>query len=239
MDKQYNKNSPETIANLFDSIASSYDTTNTILSFGLHKIWNKALIKALGTPETLLDLCAGTGEISFLMMQQNKALKKTLLLDFSKEMLLMAKQKSLKQENKKVDIKFIQGDATKIPLDSNHVEAISIAYGLRNIKEPHLCIKEAFRTLKPGSPFGILELTEPKFKILKRLHTLYLQYFLPLAGKLLTTNKEAYKYLSNSIPQFLSPQKVKEMLQDAGFENIRILRQTGGIATLIVANKPQ
>lgn len=66
-----------------------------------------------------------------------------------------------------MDIKFIQGDATKIPLDSNHVEAISIAYGLRNIKEPHLCIKEAFRTLKPGSPFGILELTEPKFKILK------------------------------------------------------------------------
>lgn len=239
MNKIYDKNLPQSIQNLFNSIASSYDITNTFLSFGLHKIWNKALVKHLGTPETLLDLCAGTGEISFLMMNKNKLLKKIFLLDFSKEMLLMAKHKSLKHPNKKVDTHFIQADASKIPLSNDQVDAISIAYGLRNIKEPQLCIKEAFRVLKPGSPFGILELTEPKYKVLNTLHQYYLKIFLPLIGKMLTTNKDAYKYLSKSIPQFLAPQKIMHILNDTGFENVRIIKQTGGIATLIIANKPK
>ena len=238
MQQIYDKNTPESIQKLFNSIADSYDITNSFLSFGLHKRWNRSLVRHLGNPEILLDLCAGTGEISYLMMQLNKSLKKAVLLDFSKDMLLVAKHKSLKQSNKKVDISFIQADATKIPLADEQVDVITIAYGLRNIKEPKLCIKEAFRTLKPGKPFGILELTKPKFKVLQQFHALYLRFFLPLIGKCIATDKDAYKYLSKSIPEFLSPETVATMMREAGFEDVKIVEQTGGIATLIVGKKP-
>jgi demethylmenaquinone methyltransferase/2-methoxy-6-polyprenyl-1,4-benzoquinol methylase len=238
MQKVYDKNTPTSIQSLFNSIAPSYDLTNTLLSFGFHKWWNLALVKELGKPKTLLDLCAGTGEISFLMIKKNEFLKEALMLDFSKEMLAEAKHKSLKIVNKKVALSFIQSDATSIPLENQSVDAISIAYGIRNIKEPNKCIQEAFRVLKPKAKFAILELTRPKFKMILNFHNLYLKIFLPLIGKIMAKNKEAYMYLSQSIPQFIAPQKLKEMMIESGFEKVKVKSKLFGIATIICGIKP-
>lgn len=234
----YDKNTPETIQTLFNGIAPSYDLANSILSFGLHKFWNRTLIKAVAKKDSLLlDLCAGTGEISLGYLKRYKNTPHVFLLDFSVAMLKVAKNKARKAKIPPSKMSFLEADATKIPLNAKSVHAITIAYGLRNIDDPKACIKEAYRVLKSGGRFGILELTKPKNRWLGSLHTLYLKKMLPLLGKMVTSNREAYSYLSTSIPAFIAPESIKEMMEVQGFAKVKKVSLMGGIATLLIGEK--
>lgn len=236
MRPSYDKNDPQSIAELFNSIASTYDRTNHLISFGLHKIWNKKLARSIYGKQKLLDLCAGTGEISFLSIKKNKALKSVTLLDFSQEMLEVAKIKATKQSWLPT-INYLHKDATQTGLPDHSFDAITIAYGIRNIKETKKCFEEAFRLLEEEGIFSILELTEPSYPWLKLFHQWHLKYVLPFIGYLCSKDKQAYRYLSKSIPQFIAPQNMKSLLKEVGFQNILIYPQQGGIATLICAQK--
>jgi demethylmenaquinone methyltransferase/2-methoxy-6-polyprenyl-1,4-benzoquinol methylase len=114
---------------------------------------------------------------------------------------------------------------------------MTIAYGIRNVKEPSKCFEEAYRTLKVGGTLGILELTEPKNAILRFGHNLYLKRVLPQLGKLLTSNRQAYEYLSQSIGAFTKPDELAARLKKANFTDVKIIPLTGGIATIITAKK--
>ena len=113
-----------------------------------------------------------------------------------------------------------------------------MAYGIRNVQDPSLCIQEVFRVLKPGGSFGILELTRPRSLILRAGHHLYLHKLLPLLGKLLTDNQQAYQYLCQSIETFIEPQEIEKLLQYNGFIQTERLCLAGGIATIILGTKP-
>lgn len=238
----YRKNQPETIRALFDSIAKSYDRTNTILSFGMHKGWNRALVTgALATvkPKAFLDLCSGTGEIAFTYLKEKDPVEpcQAYLLDFSGEMLQVAKEKA-KQLPNTCKLSYIQADAQAIPLLNDTVDSVTIAYGIRNVKDPKKCMEEVYRVLRPGGIFGILELTQPENRILRFGHTLYLRTAVPIVGSCLASNQAAYKYLCSSIQNFAQPKGLKKFLREVGFEEVTINPLTGGIATILFAKKP-
>ena len=231
----YQKSEPQTIQSMFNTIAPTYDFTNRIMSLNLMKLWNKALIKGTfkNNPKTILDLCCGTGEISYSWLRKQNSPKKAILLDFSSEMLVQAKKRAPSGH----EIEWIEADAQKIPLSNESIEAISVAYGIRNIKDASLCFKEAHRILKNGGTFGILDLTEPKNPILRSLHKFYLKYFIPTIGGLLTFNPKAYRYLSNSIHQFMKPEDIRRQLLAAGFNKVEVKRLSKGIAHVWIAHK--
>lgn len=236
----YNKNDPETIREMFNSIAKSYDKANGILSFQMHKRWNDTLVREAilaAHPDKLLDLCCGTGEIAFHYLRQAKHTPKVFLLDFSEEMLSYAREKADAEDLNHHDIVYFQADAQSIPLPENHIDCATLAYGIRNIKDPRQCIDDVYRVLKPGGTFGILELTQPSNSLLRLGHTVYLRTILPLMGKIVTSNKQAYDYLCRSIRTFIPPEKLEEMIKTAGFDEVKRISLLGGIATILIGRK--
>lgn len=240
MTTAYKKSNPESIQKMFNSIADKYDRGNAILSFNMHKIWNRRLIKeTLDFPHshTLLDLCCGTGEIAFTHLNQEMRSCEAHLLDFSEQMLRCAQAKSHKLSLNHHQIHYHHADAQEIPLQDEMIDGCTIAYGIRNVANPQKCFKDVYRILKKGGRFGILELSRPKAPLLRILHATYLKTLLPLLGKFVATNKEAYNYLSESIYLFIPPEDMAKILENTGFHNVRVLPLMGGLSTIIVAEK--
>lgn len=232
----YRKDHPESIQNMFGSIAGQYDRTNAVLSFQMHRYWNNQLLSHLSG--SLLDLCAGTGEIGFSYLKKSKRPTKIYMLDFCEEMLGCAKLKGNDPLFRHHDVSYIQADAQAIPLQNACVQSVSVAYGIRNIHDPKKAMDEVFRVLEPGGTFAILELTEPSNRFLQLGHKFYLKTVLPLVGKFLTSNGQAYEYLCNSINAFVKPEKLEIMLQEVGFQETTKKPLSGGIATIISGRKP-
>jgi demethylmenaquinone methyltransferase / 2-methoxy-6-polyprenyl-1,4-benzoquinol methylase len=235
----YQKNQPDTIQALFDSIATDYDRTNAILSFQLHKKWNRELIRQVShnNPSLLLDLCSGTGEIAFTFFRTSEAIKRAILVDFSSNMLECAKAKAKLSSISEQHLQFLQADVQELPLSDHSVSCATMAYGIRNVKDPLKCFQEVYRVLSPDSYFGILELTRPTNPLLKFGHQVYLRNVLPLVGKWFTRNQEAYDYLCSSIGHFTPPQTLVDQLKSVGFQNLTIKPLSGGIATIITAHR--
>lgn len=238
----YQKDEPQTIQTLFNTIAPRYDLTNQVVSFSLHKYWNHALVKKIlkdRSNTTYLDLCAGTGDIAFDYLATKKNPCTAYLIDFSHEMLEQAKIKEKKLSFEHHSIHYLETDVQAISLPDKSADCISMAYGIRNVQNTQACIKEVYRLLKPQGVFGILELTRPTHPLLRFGHQMYLKNFLPLVGKLLTRNKEAYYYLCQSIDSFIAPGDIAKIMQEEGFVNTRCYPLTGGIATLIIGYKEE
>lgn len=239
--ERYTKENPASIQQMFGSIAQNYDKTNAILSFQLHKRWNRELVKHVGgeeEAETLLDLCCGTGDIAFTCLANSKKKRKVYMLDFCQEMLDCAKEKSFAQGLNKHHISYLQADAQSIPLPAESISLTTLAYGIRNIQNPQACFRETYRVLTPGGKFGILELTTPQNPFMRFGHRIYLRTILPLLGKWLTDNKDAYRYLCRSIHTFTPPTEITRMLKEEGFQQITLSPLFGGIATLFTCTKP-
>lgn len=235
----YKKEDPQSIQEMFGSIAKQYDRTNAILSLQMHRLWNNALVKiaTANHPTHLLDLCSGTGEIAFTYLKKSKTSKTVYMIDFCEQMLSSARLKGDHPQFKHHQLSYIEADAQKIPLESASIDSVTLAYGIRNIQNPLHCLNEVYRVLKPGGLFGILELTEPQNRFLKFSHQIYLKKILPLVGGWLTTNPLAYEYLCNSIQAFIKPDQLEEMLQSSGFSKTSQKKLGFGIATIISGKK--
>lgn len=236
----YSKDSPQTIQSMFDSIAGGYDRTNFVLSLSLHKRWNRSLVNAVRAKASgtiLVDLCAGTGDIAYDYLSNLKVPGHAILVDFSPKMLDIAKKKASTPSLGRHQIEFIESDVQQLPLSDNLADCVTIAYGIRNVKEPIRCIEETLRVLKPGGCLGILELTRPNSRILYWGHRIYMKILSPLVGKMLADNPDAYHYLTNSIDAFVSPSELAGTMQSVGFSDVQSIPILGGIATIILAQK--
>lgn len=230
---------PSAVSAMFGRIAESYDFTNGILSFQMHRVWNQALANSIpSSTYALLDICSGTGEILYRWLKKQHSPKQAFALDFCPQMLQIAQDKSAPYKQRGHSLSFIEADASKIPLETASIDAVSVAYGVRNIQNLPECLKEVHRVLKKEGSFCILELTEPSNPLLKGLHTLYLKKILPWLGKLTAKDEEAYRYLAASIPTFIKPEKLTRDLAQHGFSLKKVTPLMGGIATLIQVKKP-
>ncbi|WP_075882846.1 bifunctional demethylmenaquinone methyltransferase/2-methoxy-6-polyprenyl-1,4-benzoquinol methylase UbiE [Candidatus Protochlamydia sp. W-9] len=237
----YNKNRPQTIQIMFNSIAKQYDRTNAVLSFCLHRRWNLELVKKVQSqqiPHTLLDLCAGTGDVAFSYLNQVSAPCQAYLVDFSSEMLACAEEKAKSFGKTPHSFQYVLADVQRLPFSNQTMDCATMAYGIRNIHHPLQSLQETYRVLKPGGCLGILELTRPENKFLQIGHQLYLKTLLPLLGKWLTANENAYQYLRKSIHTFIPPGELEELVKTAGFINTSRYSLAGGIATIITGFKP-
>jgi len=241
--EQYRKDKPESIQAMFNDIAKNYDKTNAILSFQLHKWWNAQLVEHVinnSSPKSLLDLCCGTGDIALHFLKKTSQKKTVYMLDFSREMLACAKAKADRLlVTPRHKIIYLQEDAHRNSLPKESVECATMAYGIRNVKNPEQCIADVYRVLKPGGTFGILELTQPTNPILNLGHQIYLKGCLPIIGRCLTSNQQAYQYLCNSIHHFIKPKELEAILKKVGFQQTYYRSLTGGIATILIGKKPR
>ncbi|HXF28588.1 MAG TPA: ubiquinone/menaquinone biosynthesis methyltransferase, partial [Chlamydiales bacterium] len=209
-----------------------------------HALWNRYLARKVieKKPAAIIDLCAGTGEIAFRLMKEanrcSLAYPSIELVDFSEQMLKVAEQSAhtLPQELQQ-KLTFIQGNVEQLLQPNESFQAATCAYGIRNVNNPEKCLSQVLRVLQPGGSFYILELTRPKNVILKTMHGLYLRTMLPLIGKWLTSNKDAYSYLQKSIETFVCPEVLAQMAQKVGFTKTEIKPLNGSIATLITLTK--
>lgn len=229
----YARTQPETIRSLFSRIAPRYDLMNSILSLGMHVLWNRSLIREIKGANSLLDLCAGTGAIGLPYLKNNPKAQ-ALLVDFCPEMLEKAKKRGHSFGNR---LFTLVADVQELKIPTKKFEAVSIAYGIRNVNSPSKCFQCVYELLEPGGTFAILELTRPKFWIMRKAHKLYTMLMLPLLGYLFTGDRHAYSYLAKSVQQFTPPEELLSQLLPLGFSKVKCRSLMGGIATLIIVKK--
>lgn len=240
--KNYNKSQPQTIKALFNNIAQCYDLTNLVISFNMHNRWNRTVARYAtqqhSSSFTMLDLCAGTGAVAFECLKKASLPCQAYLLDFSPNMLEIAKRKAEKLALSEYHhLEYLEADAQSIPLPAKSIDFSTIAYGIRNIQNPAQCFQEVYRILKPGGCFAILELTRPRNRFLKFGHHIYLSTALPILGKMFAKDKQAYEYLCQSIHTFISPEEMENLLKQKGFNKTKTIPLMGGIATIILGYK--
>ena len=201
--------SPEKIQTMFNLISEKYDFINNIISFGSHKIIKKLCIKNLDIKphDNVIDLCCGTGDLSFFIKKQQPYATVTGI-DFSSKMLDIAKDKI-------PDVKFIQGDVTNLPFDNSNFDFAVIGFGLRNINTPEKAIEEIYRVLKLNGKFLHLDFGE-KNLLNKFFDKIVLSFI-----NLFTENTFAYKYLIESKKAFLTPEDLIKDFESKGFKLYR------------------
>ncbi len=228
------------IVSMFDSIARKYDLVNRVLSFGIDKKWRKEAIRKSfefinKQNIKILDVACGTGDMIKNWIKFSDTFNKDIEakgLDPSREMLNIAKEKL-------PDIEFIQGFATEIPFENETFDIISISFGIRNVLETQKAIDEFFRTLKPNGILLILEFTKTdKKNRLRNCVDFYTEKFSPVIGGILSKNKDAYKYLPNSIQNFYTKDELCNMMKNSGFEIKKVKNFNFGQVSMLIAQKP-
>lgn len=218
------------VKEMFARITPVYDRLNSLLSLGLVNSWRRAVLAEVPLEkQRILDCCAGTGELALLLARGGH---EVIALDNCRAMLENAKQKAFARSL----LRFIEGDAQELPFLNQSFQTVTNAFALRNIPDLKSTFSEAYRVLAPGGKAVYLELTAPP-GLLKPFHALYLRMVLPLAGLLFACNYKAYAYLAKSIGRFHSRENIRELLQNSGFQTVKIKLLSGGIATLWSAIK--
>lgn len=218
------------IAEMFAKISPTYDALNGLLSFGLDRFWRSRLVNSLPVKRgEILDCCTGTGDLAILLSTRGYEVTG---IDFCKPMLEKARAKAPKG----VSLKFIEADANQLPFPNGSFQAVTNAFSLRNLPNLKTAFLETYRVLTPGGTALFLDLTRPQGWIAP-LHRFYLNTILPGAGKVISGDKEAYRYLSQSILNFQPPFQIMEILASCSFSKTSLLPLSGGICTLWTALK--
>jgi demethylmenaquinone methyltransferase/2-methoxy-6-polyprenyl-1,4-benzoquinol methylase len=229
---------PDKIAGMFDAIAGRYDLLNHVLSGGLDVYWRWRAVRRLRLTgvESTLDLCTGTCDVARAIVKRRRA-RRVFGIDFSAEMLRVGQAK-LRAEGRTAVIPLVRADAMTIPLADRSVEAVTMAFGIRNVQDPRACLREVTRVLKPGGRVAILEFSTPQMPIVRGLYLWYFRHVLPRVGRLVSRHGEAYSYLPASVDGFAAPRDFVAQLEAAGLTQARAVPLTLGVVYLYVAQRP-
>ena len=223
---------------MFDRIAKQYDWMNRLMTLGLDKSWRLKINSALPNRKELkvLDLATGTADVPLVIVENNADVKEVIGMDMSIKMLEYGSKKvAEKGYSHKVNLE--KGDAQDINKDDQQFDAVSISFGIRNVEDHNKTLKEMYRVLNDGGKCIILETSLPKNVVLKWGHTLYMTFIMPLLGWIITRNRKAYQYLSQSTSQFPDSDTFCQHMQEVGFSSVRAYPQTWGVTTLYIGTK--
>lgn len=224
----------ENVRAMFNEIAPTYDKLNHTLSLNIDKIWRKKAVRRLirNNPQTVIDIACGTGDSSIALAKAG--VPRVVGLDISEGMLGIAERKVAKTN---YDIHFQLADALNLPFNDNSIDAVMIAFGVRNFENRSECLKEILRVLKPGGVLLILELSVPQNILLKSLYKVYFLHILPFIGKLVSGSKFAYNYLPHSVLNFPAPNAFMEIVRDCGYNKVIHKALTFGLCRIFEAVK--
>lgn len=227
----------ERVRGIFSRIADRYDTFNMLASMGIDRSWRRRLVDACAItgPERVLDLCAGTGDVSFAIARQAHPAAITVT-DFSPEMLEVARHKAADHPTA-TELAFELADAQQLPFGDESFDVATVAFGVRNLPERSRNFSEVLRVLRPGGRYVILEFSTPPFAPWRGVYHFYLRHAIPTIGGLLTGDRPSFVYLNDSIRRFPAQEELAGELRDAGFSAVEWTDMTGGIVALHTAVK--
>jgi demethylmenaquinone methyltransferase / 2-methoxy-6-polyprenyl-1,4-benzoquinol methylase len=220
---------PGAVRAMFDRIAQRYDLANHVLSGGIDFWWRRraAQIVAQWQPQRVLDLATGSGDLALAISRRLPAAEITAA-DFSPKMLEIARRKGVKNT--------VTADALHLPFGDGSFDVVTVAFGLRNMRDWGAALEEMSRVLTPGGHVLVLDFSVPA-GALRPLYRFYLHRCLPVLAALVTGQKDAYDYLGASIEQFPAGTAMTQLIEQNGFRSARALPLTGGIATIYTAAK--
>ena len=230
---------PARIAGMFDAIAPRYDLLNHLLSARLDVRWRRKAVRSLALRggETVLDLCTGTADLAIASATSSPAAAAVVGVDFAGQMLRLGQAK-IARRGLAPRIRLVQGDAMRIPLASDSVDAATVAFGIRNVERPDTTFADVFRVLRPGGRFAILEFGVPRVPGVRQAYLAYFRHVLPKVGSLVSGHSSAYAYLPASVGTFPQPDQVMASLTATGFSQVRADSLSLGIVYLYSASKP-
>ena len=226
LDKQ-----PAEVAAMFDRVAARYDLVNDVLSLGQTRIWRSMVVQAVhaGPGERVLDLAAGTGTSSAPFAEAGAFV---VPCDFSLGMLEVGKRRQ-------PHLPFVAGDALHLPFRDAAFDAVTISFGLRNVQDVDVALREMLRVTRPGGRLVICEFSRPVNPLFRTVYTEYLMKALPGIARRTSSNPAAYEYLADSIRAWPDQERLAERIRDAGWERVQWRNATGGIVAIHRAHRPE
>ena len=229
------------VEKMFSAIAGAYDLNNRVHSFGLDQLWRRAAVRAAALEEgqTAADIACGTGDLTEMLAATPA--RRVIGLDFTPAMLDLARLKRARKPGVIAGkVEYMWADAHKLPLRDESVDAITIAYGIRNVQRPAEAIAEFARVLRPGGRLVVLEFDRPSNPLVRAGNDLYTQRIMPLTATLLSGDRSgAYRYLPKSVETFLSRETLVGLMTDAGLVDVTVRSLTFGVCACYRAVKPR
>ncbi len=227
------------VRGVFDSVASSYDLMNDAMSMGVHRVWKDMTMTRVNPQpgELLIDVAGGTGDLARRFITKAETVRKrrggkaarAIICDINAEMLLAGIDE---KKDRGMDITRVCGNAEMLPFPDNTADAMTIAYGIRNVTDRLKALRDMRRVLKPGGRFYCLEFSTPPTEWLRKFYDLYSFNLIPPMGELLAGDRDSYQYLVESIRKFPKQDAFADMLREAGFARVGYENYTGGVTAL-------
>ncbi|WP_293644742.1 bifunctional demethylmenaquinone methyltransferase/2-methoxy-6-polyprenyl-1,4-benzoquinol methylase UbiE [Thiolapillus sp.] len=221
------------VRGVFDSVASRYDLMNDLMSMGVHRLWKRFTVDLSGVRagQRVLDLASGTGDLAdrFAGLVGPEGL--VVMSDINANMLITGRDR-MADRGHAGNLAYAQINAEALPFPDNSFDCITIGFGLRNVTDKQKALNAMFQALRPGGRTLVLEFSKPVIKPLEKIYDLYSFSLLPKIGKLVTRDEDSYRYLAESIRMHPDQETLREMMEQAGFENCDYHNLTGGIVAV-------
>jgi len=226
------------ISAMFDAIAPRYDFLNRVLSAGIDRRWRARAIRSLRLTgrERVLDVCTGTADLAIAARTAIPGAAKVVGVDFAGAMLDIGREK-VKRAGLARHVALVRGDAARIPAADASVDAVTVAFGIRNVEDVPAACREMCRVLKRGGALAILEFAIPTMPFVRTAYLMYFRHILPAVGRLVSRHSAAYGYLPDSVGAFATPTQLMETLGASGFVDVAAVRMSFGIVFLYTARK--
>jgi demethylmenaquinone methyltransferase/2-methoxy-6-polyprenyl-1,4-benzoquinol methylase len=221
------------VGQVFTSVAGKYDLMNDLMSFGVHRLWKRWFVGTSGVRpgDRVLDLAGGTGDIAALLLPRLGEKGEVVVGDINAAMLRTGRDRLL-DRGLLQRLRWAQLNAEALPFPDGSFDAVTIAFGLRNVTDKQGALAEMHRVLKPGGRALILEFSRVRSEFLKPLYDFHSFQVLPRIGKLIANDEASYRYLAESIRKHPDQDTLRAMMETAGFRNVQVRNLSAGIVAV-------
>jgi demethylmenaquinone methyltransferase/2-methoxy-6-polyprenyl-1,4-benzoquinol methylase len=225
----------EKVAGVFHSVANKYDIMNDLMSMGLHRIWKQFTIASAHVlpGQKVLDIAGGTGDLALAFARKVGKTGEVWLSDINSSMLQVGRDRLV---DRGMIMPCVQIDAEQIPFAKNYFDLVTVSFGLRNMTHKEIALQEMYRVTKPGGKSMVLEFSQP-IEMIKPIYDIYSFKVLPWLGQQIAGDAKSYQYLAESIRMHPDQDTLRQMMLDAGFDEVVVHRLSGGIVALHIGYK--